>query len=321
MGCALLCVLAAALPLAAQSGSAPPQQAAPPSPYLIESLIDINEEIDLKQVWRMLGIKPPTGADYHCRGGCEAETFDLPMGSEGDRKTVALKITHESHSFYQYIIFRQTGSTDWKLLGTVDCFDQRDGPPAHRVEQGDGRTWLVVRELSGRGSGMVAYAEGWHEIHDDGIKQVLTYPVEGKSQPCLQYLGHAYKAFVLRHGMENGTYTIPVQFMIAYDISICEPGDASPALFAKGQRAFFVWDAAKGEFVLDVRRSEVTQKQLDSAYALEGTSDEAFVEDNFAELAEVATRGDARRKAWLKNYLTRLRSTPRRAELQRLLQQ
>ncbi|HJQ25640.1 MAG TPA: hypothetical protein VKA60_17090 [Blastocatellia bacterium] len=316
MGCALLCVLAVALPLAAQNQNAP-QKAAPPSPYLIETLIDINEQLDLKQVWRVLDIKPPTDADYHCRGGCEAETFDIETG-EG--KTVALKITHQSANFYQYLLFRQTSAGGWKLLGTVACFDQRYGPPAHRIEHGDGRTWMVVRELAGRGMGMVAYEEGWNEIRDDEVKEVLSYPVEGRNQPCLQYLGHSYKAMVLRHGHENGTYTIPVQFMIAYNISTCDPADTSPSLFAKGQKAFFVWNAAKDEFVLDERRSEVTEKQLDSAYTLEGASSEAFVEDNFAELAEVATRGDARRKAWLKNFLSRLQSTPHKAELLRLLQ-
>src|SRR3954462_1890361 len=101
LGGALLCVVFAASPVVAQAPK-PTQNTAPPSPYLIESLIDINEELDLKQVWRMLNIKPPTDMTYRCEGGCEAETFDLPTTNEDGRKTVALRISLESYDFYQY---------------------------------------------------------------------------------------------------------------------------------------------------------------------------------------------------------------------------
>ena len=320
LGYALLCAVFAASPLAAQSPKSS-QNVAPPSPYLIESLIDINDELDLKQVWRMLNIELPTDMTYRCEGGCEAETFDLTTGNDDGRKTVVLKLSLESHDFYQYLIFRQTGSGEWKLLGSVDCPGQRYGPPAYRIEQGDGRTWLVVRELSGRGTGMVAYEEGWHEVRDAGVKEVLSYPVEGEHQPYQASLGRSYKAVVLRHDLENGVYTIPIQFMITYNISTDDAKDTPLSLFARGLKAYYVWNAAKGEFILDERRSEVTAKQLANACAFEGFNKEAFVEDNFTELAEIAARGDAQRQAWLKSFLTRLRSTPRKAELQRLLQQ
>lgn len=320
LGYALLCVVFAASPLAAQSPK-PSQKTAPPSPYLIESLIDINDELDLKQVWRMLNIEPPTDMSYRCEGGCEAETFDLATGNEDGGKTVALRISLESHDFYQYLVFRQAGSGEWKLLGSVDCHGQRYGPPAYRIEQGDGRTWLVVRELTGRGTDMVVYDEGWHEVRDDGVKEVLSYPVEGEHQPYLASLGRSYKAVVLRHDLENGVYTIPVQFMITYNISANDAKDTPLSLFARGLKAYYVWNPAQGEFVLDERRSEVTAKQLANACAFEGFSKEAFLEDNFTELAEIATRGDARRKAWLKRFLTSVKDTPRKADLQRLLQQ
>lgn len=296
-----------------------------PSPYRIEWLFDINDEIDLKQIWRMLNIEPLTDVDYRCRGNCEAEVFDLDTGDEDRQKTVALRISYEASHFYQYLVFKQlpangSQTQGWKLLGKIDCRDQRYAPPAHRIEQGDGRTWLVIKESWGRGKERAAHGEAWHEIQESSLKEVLDYPAAGHHQPCRGDLGRSYKSLLLRHGLENGDYTIVLQFMIAYSISDCERPDESPALFAKGQKAYYVWRAEKGRFVLDEARSEVTEKEIARIYGLEGLSDEDFVEANIQELTNLAKSGDARRKAWLKNFLTRMPDTPRRAEFERLLQ-
>src|SRR3954466_11148695 len=71
------------LPVAAQAQQPPQpdkpadargiQKTAAPSPYLIESLLDINQEIDLKRIWQMLNLAPPTAESYRCEGNCEAE--------------------------------------------------------------------------------------------------------------------------------------------------------------------------------------------------------------------------------------------------------
>lgn len=345
---ALLFSLLACLPIAAQSRNAarhlPPAsqekqprqpdkpadarailKTATPSPYLIESLIDINEEIDLKRIWQMLNIGPPTPGAYRCNGDCEAETFDIAASNENHQKIVALRISYEKARFYQYLIFKQMGSSSlgeggWRLLGNIDCFDQQDGPPGYRIEQDDSRTWLVLKELWGHETGRLVYGERWYEVQERALKQVLSYPVEGHGQPCLKEPRRSYKAFLLRHDLENGIYTIPVQFMIAYDIDTCGPRDRSFSLFSKGPKAYYVWNVGKERFVLDEARSEVTEKQIDRLFDARGFSDEAFVEDNFQELANIATSGDARRKAWLRNFLTRIQNTPRKADLQRRLQ-
>jgi hypothetical protein len=346
---ALLFSLLACLPIAAQSrndagrlpiapqemhlsqpdkaaGQRPLLKTTSPSPYLIESLIDINEEIDLKQIWQMLNLAPPTAEAYRCDGDCEAETFDIATGDEDHKKTVALRISYENRHFYQYLIFKQIAADSlqegaWKLLGNINCFDQQEASPSHRIEQGDGRTWLVIKESRRHGAGMLAYGEAWYEIQESLLKPVLSYPVEGRDPACKRQLRRSYKAFVLRHDLDNGTYTIPIQFLIAYDIDTCGPRDSSLSLFAKGQKAYYVWNAEKGRFVLDEARSGVTEKQIASFADAQGFSDEAFVEDNFHELANIATNGDAQRKVWLRKFLTRLQNTQRKADLQRLLEQ
>ena len=47
------------------------------SPYLIEWFIDMNENVDLKQIWRLLKIELSADMSYRCKGDCEAETFDI----------------------------------------------------------------------------------------------------------------------------------------------------------------------------------------------------------------------------------------------------
>jgi hypothetical protein len=299
---------------------------ATPSPYLLESLIDINEEIDLKRIWQMLNVAPPTAEAYRCDGDCEAETFDIATGDEDHPKTVALRISYENRHFYQYLIFKQMASDSlqeggWMLLGNINCFDQRDAPPRHRIEHGEGRTWLVIKELWKHGAGGLAYGEVWHELQERALMRVLSYPVEGQDRPCQRQPRRSYKTFVMRHDLENGTYTIPIQFLIAYDMDTCGPRDTPLSLFSKGPKAYYVWQAEKGRFVLDEARSGVSEKQLASIADAQPLSDERFVEDNFSELADIATHGDARRKAWLRDFLTSVQNMPRKTDLRRLLQQ
>ena len=304
---------------------APPKTDSP-SPYRIEWLIDINDAIDLRQIWQMLNLQPPDSGSYKCSGTCEAETFELATTDAYQQKTVALRISYETRHFYQYLIFKQTGSESfnpgqWKLLGKIDCFDQQNAPPGHRLERGDQRCWLVIKAGSTHGREADAYSEVWYEIQASGLRRVLTYPVEGHFRLCQEQVGRSYKSFMLRHDMENGVYTIPIQLMIAYDINGCNRPDEALSLFARGQKIYYVWSAKKEQFVLDEARSETTQKQIDQIYDAQPLSDDAFVEANFQELAGIARSSDARRKAWLKNFVTRLQNITRQAELQRLLQQ
>jgi len=289
------------------------------SPYLIEWLLDINEDADLKQIWRMLKLEISGDVPSRCRGDCNTETFDIDTGSE-QGKTVALKIAFESADFYQYLIFRkaQPGSSEeWKFIGNIDSTNQRYGSPQHRIESGDNRTWLVIRELWGRGSGLVAYGEVWNEIKDTGVKEVLMYPVQGENTPCPNHLGRSYKSLLLRHDLENGVYTVPIQFMVSYNISECSKPGNSLDLFTKGQKAFFVWDGGKEQFVLDKTRSDITETEISSVYNMEGLSREKFIEFNFNELLEIAKTGGLDQKEWLRKFLTEAPDTRQKLALQK----
>ncbi len=115
------------------------------SPYLIEWFIDMNENVDLKQIWALLKIEITADMSYRCKGDCEAETFDIDVG-----RTVALRISYKDGKSHQYLFFKRakSDSTDeaWQLIGNIPAY----GPPEYRIEKGDDRTWVLMKELRGR---------------------------------------------------------------------------------------------------------------------------------------------------------------------------
>lgn len=292
------------------------------SPYLIEWYLDISDDADLRQVWRQLKVEAPDDRPYRCGGDCATETFNLAVGGEDD--TVALKISVEGRGFYQYLIFRKARPgpgerEEWIFLGNVDSRGQRDGPPEYRVETGSGRTWFVVRELWRREPEAMARREVWHEIKESGIKEVLSYPLDGYERACRDLPRRSHKAMILHHGMEGGEYTVPIQFLASYDISDCGQKYDSRSLFAKGQRARYVWDVERDRFVLDTSRSDITEEEMGRVYGPEALSGEKFIEYNFDELLSVATSGNLKQKEWLRKFLTGAGEGPRKsALLQRL---
>src|ERR1044071_5076762 len=65
------------------------------SPYLIEWLVDISGDVDLRRIWRLLKIEIPHDLPFKCAGDCSAETFDIEMGDQEQGSTVALMISFE----------------------------------------------------------------------------------------------------------------------------------------------------------------------------------------------------------------------------------
>lgn len=284
------------------------------SPYLIEMYIDINEDVDLREIWRRLGVE--TSVPYKC-SECMSETFDIEtIGDES--KVVALKISPGDASYHQYLIFRKAKSStkeDWAFIGNIDSVNQPYAPPAHRIEIAEDRVWFVLREAWGRRSGMGAYGEVWYEIKEREVKRVLSYPVEGKNEPCGQNPGYSYKSILTRHGSLNGAYTVPIHLLISYNISDCQRGKDSHVLFAKEQKAYYVWNDTQKQFVLDATQSDVTEKEIGSLFSAEGPSPEEFVEYNFDQLVNIAKSDDATKKDWLKRFMNSLKDSPRKKAL------
>jgi hypothetical protein len=276
------------------------------SPYLIEWFIDMNENVDLKQIWRLLKIELSADMSYRCKGDCEAETFDIDPG-----RTVALRISYKDGNSHQYLFFKRTksDSTDeaWQFIGNIPVH----GPPEYRIEKGDDRTWFLMKELRGR----EVYAEVWYEIKEKEVREVLSYPIQGQSVFCQNNLMRTYGTLLFRHDFENGIYTVPIQFILTYHITDCNKKEGA-RLFAKGQKAYYVWDDGRQRFILDKSRSEVTEEELVSVYNNERLSGEKLIENNFAELSKIAKTGDPEQKRWLRIFLNSLKDSPQKLALQ-----
>jgi len=294
------------------------------SPYVIEWYLDMSEHADLNYLWQLLKMKSYAERPDRCGGDCAAETFDIKTGDE-EGEIVALKVSFASLGFYEYLIFRKSRSLsdvkdEWIFLGNIDSPGQRDAPPEHRIESGSDRTWFVLRELWSRESSTFkARGEKWYEIKEGGIKQVLYFPVEGREKICDAHLDRSYTTILLRHGLEDGVYTVPVQFLVSYGICDCTRSNESHALFGKGQKASYVWNGEKDRFVLDASRSDITEKDIGSLYGVEGLNEAIFVEYNFDELSAIATDGDSKQKEWLKKFVGGRGDSSRKEALRRML--
>jgi len=291
------------------------------SPHLIELYIDINEDVDMKRIWHLLRVE--TSLPYRC-GECIAETFDIESDTQKSNM-VALRITWGSGDHYQYLIFKKPSSSSntqqWKFVGNIDSQGQPFAPPVHRIENGDNRSWFVLREFWGRQEKSEAYGEVWYEIRDNGVKRVLSYPLSGENHLCRKGLGYSYKSILSRYGTLNGTYTVPIQLFISYNITDCERGTPTTTLFAKEQSAFYVWDDAQERFQLDAAQSDVTEKEVKSLFSIEGLEDASFVQYNFDQLSEIAKGRDTNRRDWLKRFLATMQDGPRKAALLEAMRQ
>jgi hypothetical protein len=266
----------------------------------------------------------PAGLPYRCGGDCSAETFDVVSGEQGEGDTVALRISFDGGDAYQYLLFkepaRDMADRAWEFAGAISARGRRFDPPTHRIETGDSRTWLVIKDLRLAREASAHFNEAWYEMRATGLKRVLSYPVQGEYKPCQKQLGRSFKTIIVRHELENGLYTIPAQVLVSYNISDCEKGRISHGLFAKGRMAYYVWDAASERFVLDPRRSEITESDILSLSNGEMPAPRDFLDSNHNELMAIARGKDKEQKDWLKRFLFTIEDGPRKAALQQALE-
>lgn len=294
------------------------------SPYVIEWLIDVNEEVDLRQVWQSLKLDAPPDLPYRCGPDCSAETFDVVSGEQAGAKIVALRIAFDDGAHYQYLLFKEPGRDSaergWDMLGAVSARGSRFDPPAHRIEAGDNRTWLVIKDLRSSSPATAHSNEAWYDLKVTGLKPVLSFPARGEHKPCREALGRSFKTIIVRHELENGVYTIPIQFLVSYNISDCEKGKLSHGLFAKGRMAYYVWEASRERFILDKARSEITEREILSLTSGEMPSGAQFAESNYDELMTIARGNDKKQRGWLQRFLLTVEDGPRKMALRQALE-
>lgn len=301
-----------------QTEARDPKQSGTLSPYDIARYINENENADIRQIWRWLGLNiTSTDLSYKCNGNCEADTFVINYWGG---KAIAAKISYTGGDYYQYLIFKNArpGENTWRFLGHFDSSGQRYGSPEHRVETWHKKSWIVIKELWGRGSGFVLYGEKWYQIDDTAIKKVFAYPASGHVSSYLEKRGRETGSMLLDVEDSNGTLSIKIQFSVSYNFG----DDPVQQLFFKEQHGYFRWDSKSKKFVFDSSRSQVTESELDKVFGYDESMDEKdFVEYNYQELLEMATRGNEIQKGWLSRYLDNVPDSPQKSALRQALEQ
>ena len=235
------------------------------------------------------------------------------MGESGDE--VILKITIADAA--RYLLFRSIekypgfSEDKWTFIGYVDSLYQQYAPPEQRIINGNNRTYLVVRELWGRGTGVGLYGERWYELTENQPKEVLSYPVKGHDVQGRAY-DRAFESEVSQRLM-NGSYVVEVQFSIFYG------AEKESAVLSKKQKACYIRDSQTKKSGLNKTCSNVSEEEFEAVYNFDSMDEEGVLRYNFGELERIAMYGKPGQKEWLENYLSRIGDSPQRAALQKLL--
>lgn len=293
--------------------------------------------VDLRPVWRKLGI-PAGGFEGGCTGGdCEAAVFRHELDGEPGLESV-LKLMRPLSDSCRYMVFTRAGAGVWKLLGHVDHDFNRYEMSRHRVASAGGRNWLVVRGQEGSGTGYSLYGETWYGVGAGGVRPVLHYPVEGHVSSWPAGLSRALKARVVapRRAVDEKA-AITILFTVTYYVPVDSETDAS-LTFVNRHHARYAWDDAARKFVFDVSRSDITPQEIGAVVDLQfdpaqsqqigGTtfsSDggayvrggcEVFLKYNLRGLSKFAASGSRARREWLRRFLEDCGDTPEKKTLE-----
>lgn len=292
------------------------------SPYEIKKFVNANKQADLNPIWNFYGIKAEPFERYNQRYvSYEAEIYPVALDTDSF-DDLLLRVWYGET--YRYLVFKgltDTGgeSGSWKYLGYVDVDAQKYAPPEHRVVIGENQTWLVLKELWGRGTGVVRYGEQWYEINGEELKAVLGYPVTGHQFSRCGNLGRDFDSKVTDHGSIKGIYTVNLQFSVSYSLDTCGNPPQSIPLFSKLQKASYVWTPKASDFVLDKSNSELSEEEIEAVYNFDSLGGEDFVEYNFKELLNLADTGSIEQKGWLRRFLSELPSSSKKKVLNKAL--
>lgn len=281
------------------------------SPYEIARVVNESKKswdeehvalrVDLGQIWKELNIPPDEFAT--CGGGeCEADVARYELDGEPGKEAV-LRL-NMPHNFGRYLVYKRAGRGGWKLLGYADHDFNRYVDSSYNVVRAGGRNWLVIYGQEGSGSGFALYGETWYEVAHDGLREVLSYPVEGSLYPGQNTLGHEIKSEVVALGTKDGRASVTIRFGVTYQI-FADFNSEPLNLFTNSQRARFVWDENARVFAFDAARSEITPEEMNVVAAGEVISEldawDVFLKYNCGRIRKVAASGGrTKREQWLR---------------------
>ncbi|HTF38430.1 MAG TPA: hypothetical protein VK651_08980, partial [Blastocatellia bacterium] len=155
------------------------------SPGEIERYVnDHTDEADLDAIWARFGIVTESGPpgrcgcrEGDCPGTCKAQAIQISSRGENPEYDI-LRICYADELDCWFLLFKKEG--DWKFMNAVGFQENKYEGVKHRIVSCRDKRWLVVKLQTG-GTGFLGSEERWLDIGNNGLSEVLSYPVSGHS--------------------------------------------------------------------------------------------------------------------------------------------
>jgi hypothetical protein len=301
------------------------------SPYEIRDFINSHSRGNLSRLWQKLKVKTINTSQFHqldstefkfleqCEN-CEAETFEYDLDGNPGSEAV-LKVSDQVSQACRFLIFGSIdGRSDrWRLFGHIDHDLNKYRMAQHMVFLGGGRTWLIVKGQGASGTGVATYFDRVFLVTSGRVVEVLSYMSEGhqggfSNEPTREFYGH-----LLSLKLSRGVVSAEIRFTVQYWRENPANAGAGTLLFTKVQRASFSRQVGTDRQVLNGKRSDLTQRELDNVYNIDSLTNEDFLQYNDAELSAIATGRDSTRKEWLRRFLDECEEPTEQRRLRQLL--
>jgi len=302
----------------------------------------IEVEVELSSTWKHLGIDP---SYYDSCAYCESAIFTSELDDKPGREVI-LQLT-KSFDSCRFLIFGRDVSTSgrarWKLLGHIDHDFNRYAMAYHRVIRAFGRNWFVLNAQEGSGSGYHLYGETWFEVSNRGVRPVLSYSVEGGTDPGIGGLSWQLKGRPIAYEQRAAHSAIRLLFLVHYTAKGFEDGPVVRR-FTVRRYVTYAWDRGLRQFVFDPRRSTISEREMDAVAnagtepdeensgtqiggttffsglkGFVGSGFEMFLRLNGSRLLKIAQGPNNPTKEWLREFIQECNDIPEKLALETAL--
>lgn len=289
----------------------------PFSPFEIRKLIENKKRVDISALWERIGL--------------DADVFTSVSEFEFDAATVLIDGDNLNDSVLnvwsgvlaksRLVLLRRQAvfnlpQDEWKLIGYVDIADQQYGPSEYQIVNGKPMKWLVVKELTGRGTGVSTYEDRWYEIKPGALKSLLNYVSRGHD--INNQLGD--RTFSAKMTAFNDK-EIAVEYTVEWTSIFFEELPDYKDAISQSKKAYYTWDNLKGQFVYNKSKSEISEQEIEEVYSFDTINDDLYFKYTFPNLKEIAEKGTPEQKKWLALVLDKLVDSSQKRQLQTLLEQ
>ncbi len=296
----------------------------------------VRQDVNLVPMWKDFGIDERPLENCGA-GDCEAETIKLDLdGQFPDEVVLKINNTH----FCRFLVFTPNGASgtvkvNWTFRGHIDWDFNRYEMARQRMVKANGRQWLVIRAQAGSGTGYSLFQETFYELTPDGLRSVVSYPIEGNTYPWPTGLGRSFRARV-----QPGTNG---ELVVVYEVDYVVAryaDDKSRNLAVNRHRVCYTWNTRQREFVFSSGCSNISEEEIAAIAGIEtGVADEGeqigattfystsdhkafvgggydvFLKYNFPVLMKIANSKNEAERDWLRLFLKDCDDTPKKTEL------